>query len=116
MRTANLVLRLLVELACLAALAFWGAGATGSTPADILLAILAPLAAATAWGIWSAPRAAHRLAGRRLTAFELSMLAVSCALLAVAGAPLLAIALAVVAVANGVFLARTAPEAAIERP
>jgi hypothetical protein len=110
MRTANLALRLLVELACLAALAVWGAGATSSTPVDILLAILAPLAAATAWGIWAAPRAAHRLTGARLTAFELSMLAVTCALLAVAGAPLLAVALAVVAVANGVVLARTRPE------
>ena len=66
MRTGNLALRFVLELACLAALAYWGAGATASDAANVALAILAPLTAATVWGVWSAPRAPRRLSGPRL--------------------------------------------------
>ncbi len=107
MRMANLALRFLLELACLAALAYWGAGATSSDTANVAVAILAPLAAATVWGIWSAPRAPRRLSGRRLTCLELAWLGCSCVLLALAGAPLAAAILFVVTVANAAVLGRT---------
>lgn len=101
MKVANLALRFLVELAALAAFAYWGANATANTAADVFLAIAVPVAVATAWGLWSAPRAARRLSGRRLLAFELTILAGACGLLAVAGAPVYAALLAVVGLANG---------------
>jgi hypothetical protein len=46
MRMANLAVRFVLELACLAALVYWGAGATSSGAANVAIAILAPLAAA----------------------------------------------------------------------
>lgn len=106
MRAANLIVRFLLELAALAGTAYWGAGATSSAAVNILLAILVPFALATVWGIWSAPKAGRRLGGRRLIALELVLLALACALIATAGAPLFAALLGLVAIANGALLRR----------
>jgi HD superfamily phosphodiesterase len=110
MRGANLALRLLVELAAIAALALWGAQATSSTIANVVLAIAAPAVAIAIWGAWSAPRAGHRLRGAALLALELAILAVACVLLVLAGHPLWAAVFAVVAVANGAILRRSEPQ------
>src|SRR5690606_25875426 len=56
-KSANLVLRFLLELAALAALAHWGATASTRVLPRIVLGIGAPLAMATFWGIFVAPRA-----------------------------------------------------------
>jgi hypothetical protein len=45
---ANAVLRFVLELCMLAAFAYWGSRATGSTAANVAIAIAAPLAA-VAW-------------------------------------------------------------------
>jgi hypothetical protein len=103
---ANLPLRVVLELAALAALAVWGANATSSSTINIALAVGAPVAAAAIWGVWSAPRAARRLRGHALTLLELALLAVSAVALAAAGYPILACILVVVAVLNGVALSR----------
>lgn len=55
-RTANDVLRFCLEIASLAGLAVWG-WHTGATGVNVLLAIVAPLAAAAIWGAFVAPRA-----------------------------------------------------------
>jgi hypothetical protein len=107
MRTGSLALRFAVELACLAALAYWGAGATPSGIANGALAIGAPLTAAAVWGVWSAPRAPRRLAGLRLAILELTLLSCCCGLLALAGAPVLAVALFMLAVANAAMVGRS---------
>jgi hypothetical protein len=50
-KSANLLLRLLLELCALAALAYWGATAKVHIAARIALAIAVPLAAAVAWAL-----------------------------------------------------------------
>ncbi len=104
MRAANLAARFVFELAALAGIAYWGAGATASAVANILIAILAPFTVATVWGIWSAPKASRRLAGRQLIGLELALLALACGLIAAAGEPLFAVLLGVLALANGAIL------------
>jgi hypothetical protein len=100
MRTGSLALRFAVELACLAALAYWGVGATASGIANGAFAVGAPLTAAAIWGVWSAPRAPRRLSGLRLAGLELTLLSCCCGLLVLAGAPLLAMALLLLALTN----------------
>ncbi len=107
MRAANLALRLLVELAAIAALALWGTQATSSTVANVVLAVAAPAVAIAIWGTWSAPRASRRLRGTALLALELAILVASCVLLALAGHPLWAVLLAAVAIVNGTILRRS---------
>jgi len=55
-RAANDVLRFTLELVALAGLAIWG-WRTGPTGVNVVLAILAPLAAAALWGAFVAPKA-----------------------------------------------------------
>jgi hypothetical protein len=55
-RAANDVLRFALELASLAGLALWG-WRTGPTGVSVVLAIVAPLAAAALWGAFVAPKA-----------------------------------------------------------
>lgn len=112
MRALNLTLRFLIELACLAALAYWGAGATGDVLANLALAILVPTAAAVAWGVWSAPRASRRLSGRRRAALELALLACSCVLLALAAEPPAGALLALLAILNATWLRQLEPSTA----
>ena len=109
MRIANLGLRFAVELAALASLAYWGAGATGSGVANLAIAILSPLAAATVWGLWSAPKASRRLSGRPLATLELALLVICCALLALAGAVIAAAVLFAIALANALYLRHLQP-------
>jgi hypothetical protein len=101
-----LAIRFVIELACLAGLAFWGANASPSTVVSVVLAVATPLAAALAWGAWSAPKAPWRLRGGRLVALELGLLAIVCALLTSAGHLSLAVLLAVCALIDGVALKR----------
>ena len=56
-KSANLLLRFLLELCALAALAYWGATAKVRLAARIALAITVPLAAAVAWALIVAPNA-----------------------------------------------------------
>jgi hypothetical protein len=55
-RAANDLVRFCLEVAALAALAVWG-WRTGPTGVNVVLAIVAPLAAATLWGAFVAPKA-----------------------------------------------------------
>ena len=57
LRTANLGLRFLLELASLAALAAWGLHTGDSLLAGLVLGVGAPLAAAVLWGAFIAPKA-----------------------------------------------------------
>ncbi|HWH09653.1 MAG TPA: YrdB family protein [Solirubrobacteraceae bacterium] len=102
----NLALRFLVELAGLGGLAVWGAGATSNGVGQVVLAIVAPLAAAGIWGAWSAPKATRRLPGTGLLGLELALLAAAVAAIADAGYPLVAGIFAVVAILNGAILRR----------
>ena len=65
-----LAVRFAVELAAFAALGVWGAETGASTPASVLLAVAAPMAAIALWGTFAAPRAPRRQQGGRLVAVE----------------------------------------------
>jgi len=56
-KSANLVLRLLLELCALASLTYWGATTKLHLAGRILLAIAVPLVAAVVWGLIVAPSA-----------------------------------------------------------
>ena len=58
---ANLAIRFLLELCLLAAFGYWGATASGSTIANVALAIGVPLVVCVVWGYFVAPRAARPL-------------------------------------------------------
>jgi hypothetical protein len=103
-KTANEALRFLLELCMLAAFAYWGAHTTDSTAAHILLAAAAPLAAATVWAIWCAPRSNRRLPPSRRVPLELALFALAALALAAAGATTLAIVFAAVTAINTALL------------
>jgi len=69
----NLALRFTLELCALAALAFWGAHVDASRPATIALAILAPLIAAFAWGLFVSPKARIQAPGMIRLSIELAV-------------------------------------------
>lgn len=60
LRVLNEALAFLLELAALALLACWGWQTPESTVARLLLAVAAPAAAATLWGLFAAPKARIR--------------------------------------------------------
>jgi Protein of unknown function (DUF2568) len=102
-RVANLALRFLLELAALAALAYWGAQ-TGSGAAKVVLAMAAPLAAAIVWGLWCAPRSRRRLPPGPRTVLETAVFGLAAAGLAAAGQVALTVAFVVVSAANWALL------------
>ena len=83
----------LLELAALAALAYWGS-VTGTGVWAWVLGVLTPLAAAVLWGIFASPRAPVRLASAPKLALRLAVLLGGAVALAVAGQRWLAVALA----------------------
>ena len=105
-RYATLALKVVLELCMLAALAYWGSQAGGSTAGDVVLAIATPLVAAAVWGRYAAPRSPRRLPRGRRVALESSVFAVAAAALAAAGAPLLAAVFAALVALDTVLLLR----------
>jgi hypothetical protein len=100
MKAVNLGLAFVLELALLAAIAYWGWRLTGSPPVRWLLAIAAPAALALIWSQVAAPNARRRLPPTQLVVFKLLVFTLGAALLYSAGRHVLAIALEAVAVAN----------------
>jgi hypothetical protein len=96
-KTANLGVRFLLELAALAALAYWGSQ-TGPLAVSIVLAIAAPLAGAVLWGIFAAPKSRHRLRGARRLIVEIPFFGAAAAGLVATGQWVLATIFAVVVV------------------
>ena len=73
-RHVTLALKFVLELCMLAALAYWGAQAGGSTAGDVALGVGAPLVAAVVWGVYAAPRSARRLPRARRVALDTALL------------------------------------------
>ena len=95
MKAANLGVRFLLELCALTALAVWGWQVSDQIVVSVLLAIAAPLVAATVWGRWVAPKARHRLEDPARLGVELLVFGAAVAGLLAADHPRLAVALAV---------------------
>jgi Protein of unknown function (DUF2568) len=102
-KSANLAVKFLLELAAFAAFAYWGTQTgTGATP--VVLAIVAPVAAIAIWSVFAAPRSKRRLPLTARAPLELAVFALAVAALAAAGAALPAIIFGVVAALNAVLL------------
>lgn len=104
----NESLALIVELAMLAALAWWGATVHGAVVVRVLLAVAAPLAAGVVWGLFAAPRARIRMP-------VLGVLAVKAVVFAVTALAAYAAGLHVLAVVVGVIAFLSACLAAVDR-
>lgn len=103
-RAVNLAVRFLLELAMLAALAYWGLHTGDSLPVDVLLGVGAPVVAAAVWGTFAAPRSDRRLSGPALVAVQLTLLGAGAVALAAAGRTALAVVFAIVIVVNAALL------------
>jgi hypothetical protein len=103
-RALNLAVRFLLELAALAALAYWGFHTGESLVTDVLLGVGAPVVAAVVWGTFAAPRSERRLSGGALVAVQLAVLGAGAVALAAAGRTVLAAIFAVVIVVNAALL------------
>jgi Protein of unknown function (DUF2568) len=104
LKTSNLALKFLLELAAFAALAYWGTTVgEGDTP--ILVAIAAPALATALWARYAAPRSAHRLPRSARVPFELAVFALAAGALLAAGSAWAAAVFAALAGANAALLA-----------
>lgn len=103
MKTANLALKFLLELAAIGAFAYWGA-MTGSGPLAILLAIAAPMAVIIVWGLFLAPRAKRKLPLPARIPAELIVFGLAAASLAAVGSPIAAGVFGIVVIANTALL------------
>jgi hypothetical protein len=104
----NESLALIIELAMLAALAWWGATVHGAIATRVLLAVAAPLAAGVVWGLFAAPRARIRMP-------VLGVLAVKAVVFGLTALAAYAAGLQVVAVVVGVLAFLSACLAAVDR-
>ena len=94
MRAANLGLRFLLELCLLAALAYVG------LQANVLLAIVAPVAAAIVWGLFVSPKARYPLPTTLWIVVQVVLFGAAAIGLIVAGSVVPGIVFAVAVVAN----------------
>jgi Protein of unknown function (DUF2568) len=104
-KRANLVLRFLLELAALAALAYGGYEATQSTAVRWALAIGLPVAGALVWGVLVSPRRAVDAPLPVRLVLEAAVLGGGVAALAIAERAASAIGFAVLLVVNRALMA-----------
>jgi hypothetical protein len=95
-RALVLGLRFLCELGMLAALAYWGSQQSDGALA-LVLAIAAPLVAATLWGVFVAPKSLVKLPVQTRLIVEFFLFGFAALALADAGQAALAVALGAVA-------------------
>ena len=100
MRSANLVLRFLLELFALGATSYWGF-ATHSGVTQWVLGLGAPLAVAVVWGLFVSPKAKFDLQHPAVFAIELLVWAAVAVSLIAADQEVLGIVFAVVAFVSG---------------
>jgi hypothetical protein len=103
LKSANLALKFLLELAALASFAIWGAQSESGGLA-VAHAIIAPLIVALLWGRFAAPRSRHRLPRATRVPFELTVFGVAVVALAFSGHVAWAIGLGVVMAINAALL------------
>jgi hypothetical protein len=103
LKAINLGLKFLLELAAIAAFAYWGATAGGGVGA-VALAIAAPAVAIALWGVFAAPRSPRRLPPATRIPFELAVFALAVLALLAAGSDAAALVLAVAVVVNAALI------------
>jgi Protein of unknown function (DUF2568) len=100
MATANLVLRFVVELVGIGALAYWGFNATGDGIGRIALMIGAPLVLIVIWATVVAPKTANGLSQPQKDVIGTVLLLVAAGALAAVGQPAAAVAFGAVVLVN----------------
>lgn len=98
----NLGLSFLLELCALAALGYWGYRAGSGAAAKVSLAVGIPLATATLWGIFVAPRAAVPVPGALNLAIKALVFGLAAAGLATTGHRALAGVFAATVIVNAI--------------
>jgi FtsH-binding integral membrane protein len=105
MRSANLLLKFGLELAALAAFAYWGSTLQG-VAVSVAVAVAAPLGAAVLWGVLAAPNSSRRLETAARVPFELTVFTLATIALVAAKQPVMAAAVAAAVVLNSLLLTR----------
>jgi hypothetical protein len=103
LRVANLALKFILELGAFAAFAYWGA-TTGGGALSFVLAIVAPGAALTSWGLLAAPKSQRRLPATARVPFELFVFGLAVVVLIAAGDTIGAVVFGIVVVVNAALL------------
>lgn len=104
LQTANLALRLLLELVVLCSVGYWGFRLDRALALRVLLGIGAPLLVAVIWAAFGAPQAAMPATGLWHLLLELVVFGSGPLALYAAGRPTLASALGVATVLNRLFM------------
>ena len=104
LKTANLALAFALELAALAAFAWWGYQTGNSGLAKVGLAIGAPLLVAVFWGLFVAPRAVFPTAPAVKFALALVVFGIATLVLFATGQTALAWVFLIAAVANRILI------------
>jgi len=99
----NLAVRFLLELSALAALAYWGFHATAG-PWRYVVAVVAPLTFAAAWGLFASPKARFKRKLGGQLAIEAVLFGIVTVALVAAGRAGLAVAFAAAAFVNRIVL------------
>jgi hypothetical protein len=102
-RSANLALKFILELAAFAGLAAWGSSLDGLVT-RVVCAVAAPAAAIVIWGLFAAPRSPRRLSLRARVPLELGVFVLSAVAMGAAGHQRLAVAFAIAVVVNAAAL------------
>ena len=100
LKSANLLLRFLLELTALAALAYWGY-TTASGALRWLLAIGAPVTLAVVWGLCVSPKAKIVVPRIAQLAVEFVLLGAAALALAASGQPALAVVFGALVLVSG---------------
>ena len=100
LRTANLVVRFLLELLTLLALGYWGFRTGDELVARIGLAVAAPLSVAVVWGIFGSPAAPVPLPSRARLGLEVVLFGTAAVGLYLVGHPVVAGAFGALVAAN----------------
>jgi hypothetical protein len=103
-KSANLLLRFLLELGALAALGYWGYHASQLTVIRVGLALGAPLVTAVIWGIFVSPNASVKLPGVLHLSLQVIIFGLAAAALVAVGRPRLGAIFALLVIINAVLM------------
>lgn len=100
----NEVLRFVLELAMLAAFAYWGAHVGSTRVAHVITAIATPVGVALVWGLVLSPKAPAKLSSILRLILSLPVFLIAALATYASGLPLTAIAFALIATINTAIL------------
>jgi hypothetical protein len=104
-RSANLALKFALELAAIAAFAYWGSTLSTAGLA-VLVAIVTPGVAIALWAVFCAPRSSRRLPMPLRAMVELAIFGLAALALVAAGEPVLAAVFAACTMGNAALLTK----------